>query len=269
MTERVGLLGWPVEHSVSAAMHNAAFASLGLDWRYELLPVSPEKLGEGVRRWLDEGYRGFNVTIPHKQAVLDLPLIATVSPAAQAIGAANTLISTDDGTLVAENTDWQGFLRDLFAHEVDPADQFCLLLGTGGSSRAVAYALNKRGAGRVLAVSRQPDEQRGMIGYDALAHYAPQADLIVNCTPVGMHPDVDASPWPEDVAFPSDAVLVDLIYNPLETALMRQAKAAGARAFNGLGMLVWQGALAFDLWTEQLPSVEVMTGAAHVAMGAW
>ncbi len=155
MTARVGLLGWPLEHSVSPAMHNAAFAALGLDWRYDALPAPPEKLNERVAEWLAEGYRGFNVTVPHKRAVLGLPQIAGVDEAVEAIGAANTL-SVDGGGLKAANTDWQGFADDLRAHGVEARGAACLLLGTGGSAQAVAYALRCLGAASIIFVSRQP-----------------------------------------------------------------------------------------------------------------
>jgi shikimate dehydrogenase len=268
MTERVGLLGWPVEHSVSPAMHNAAFAALGLDWQYDLLPVPPSKLEAEIRRLIkDEGYRGFNVTVPHKQAAFRLPRMCTTSPAANAIGAVNTLVVHPDGDILdGENTDWRGFAIDLDEHEVQIAGAPCLILGSGGSARGVVYALEQGGAESVTLASRRPS-QPGEISYNDLGDVAPTVDLIINCTPVGMSPDVDRSPWPEDVPFPRDAVLYDLVYNPPFTRLMAQAESAGARVIGGLGMLVWQGALAFELWTGILPPVDVMTEAARAALG--
>lgn len=261
---RVGLLGWPVGHSVSPPMHNAAFAALGLhNWHYEKLAVSPENLENETKRLIEaEGYRGFNATIPHKHAIMRLA--DEVSPAARVIGAANTLIVRDDGTIQADNTDWLGFAQDLQATNVDPRGMSAIVLGTGGSSKAVVYALKYLGATEVILVSRTPSSHRDVIGYEHLSYYRP--NLIVNTTPVGMYPNAAESPWPVDVLFPSSAVLYDLIYNPSTTQLMKTAQAVGAQAINGLGMLVRQGALAFEMWTGQLPPLDVMFTAARKAL---
>ncbi|MBN2304787.1 MAG: shikimate dehydrogenase [Anaerolineae bacterium] len=268
MTERVGLFGWPVEHSISPAMHNAAFAALGLDWSYDLLPVLPQNFEDEVIRLVDAGYRGFNVTIPHKQAALELLLIGETTPAARAIGAANTLIAgPDNGLLRADNTDARGFAGDLQQHGITIEGTHCLVLGTGGSARAVTFALAQNGAASVIRVSRRPTGQPGIIGYGDLAHMAPAMDIVINCTPAGMSPRVDESPWPDGVPFPAGAVLYDLIYNPPVTRLMETARSAGARAINGLGMLVMQGAYAFQTWTGIMPPVDVMTNAARQALG--
>jgi shikimate dehydrogenase len=268
MTERVGLLGWPVEHSVSPAMHNAAFAALGLDWEYGLLPVPPSKLAVELRRLIkDEGYRGFNVTVPHKQAAFRLPGMCTTSPAAEAIGAVNTLVVHPDGEMMdGENTDWRGFAIDLDEHGVQIEGARCLILGSGGSAQGVVYALGQGGAESITLVSRRPSRP-GEIGYSDVGDVASTVDLIINCTPVGMSPDVDRSPWPEDVPFPRDVVLYDLVYNPWFTRLMDQAESVGTRVIGGLGMLVWQGALAFELWTGLKPPVDVMAEAAREALG--
>lgn len=266
MTERVGLLGWPVAHSVSPAMHNAAFAALGLDWHYDLLPVAPERFPDEVARLVAARYRGFNVTIPHKRAALALPQIAAVTPAAQAIGAVNTLTVQPDGTLAADNTDWRGFLRALEQYNVPVEDAPCLVLGTGGSASAVIYALEQGSARSVTLVSRDPARTPGAIGYDALAALDGAGYSIINCTPVGMHPYVDRSPWPHDVPFPPRSTVVDLVYNPDPTRLVREARARGMRAHTGLDMLVWQGVYAFALWTGQTPPSEVMFRAAQAAL---
>jgi len=266
MTERVGLIGWPVAHSVSPAMHNAAFGALGLDWQYDLLPALPERFAAAVAAWVAAGYRGFNVTIPHKGAALRLPQVRAISPAAEAIGAANTLTVEPDGSLAADNTDWRGFADDLAAGGIAVEGARCLVLGTGGSARAVIYALRAGGAVAITAISRQPGGRDGAAGYGDLARLAPGADLVVNCTPTGMSPDVAASPWPEDVPFPGGAALVDLIYNPPVTRLMADAQAAGARTVGGLGMLVRQGALAFERWTGIAPPLAIMLEAARHAL---
>lgn len=266
MTERVGLLGWPVAHSVSPAMHNAAFAALGLDWRYDLLPVAPDRFAHEVARLVAGGYRGLNVTIPHKRAALALSQIASVAPAAQAIGAVNTLTVQPDGTLAADNTDWRGFTRALEQHSVPVQDARCLVLGTGGSARAVIYALAQGGARSVTQVSRDPSTSPSAIGYDALAALGGAEYTIINCTPVGMHPDTDRSPWPDSVPFPPRSTVYDLVYNPDPTRLVREARAQGMRACTGLDMLVWQGVYAFALWTGHTPPFDVMFRAAQAAL---
>lgn len=269
MTEKVGLLGWPVAHSVSPAMHNAAFAALGLDWQYDLLPVPPGDLVMQLGRLLDAGYRGFNVTVPHKHAVMSAPHIAEVDPVAREIGAVNTLGLHPEGGLSASNTDWRGFSADLAANAIRVEGSDCIVLGTGGSSRAVTFALRRGGARRVHRVSRAPDDSPDVLGYDELEAVIDDGDnlLIVNCTPLGMHPNIDASPWPEGLPFPGRATLVDLIYNPPRTRLMSLAEDAGARTLGGLGMLVRQGALAFETWTDIAPPIDVMARAAREALG--
>ncbi len=265
MTGRVGLIGWPVKHSVSPAMHNAAFNALGLDWRYDLLPVPPDELEAHVAELLGNGYRGFNVTVPHKRAVLALPQIHEYDPAVRAVEAANTLTVTPGGGLHAANTDWRGIADDLHAHGVDAAGMDCLVLGTGGSAGAAAYALRRMGSASITFASRDPGRRPDAVGYDSLARFS-HVHLVVNCTPVGMHPHVDASPWPDGVRFPPGATLYDLVYNPARTRLMEQAEAAGARTIGGLGMLIRQGALAFTQWTGRTPPPGVMQDAAQRAL---
>ncbi len=206
------------------------------------------------------------MTIPHKRAVLTHPLVREQSEAVRAIGAANTLIVQPDGSLRAENTDWRGFADDLAAHGVTIQGATCLILGTGGSAQAVSFALQQGGAATITAISRDPGGRPGVARYAELARLAPRADLIVNCTPLGMSPRVEGSPWPEEVPFPPGAVLYDLVYNPPVTRLMRTAEAAGARAISGLGMLVRQAALAFALWTGEAPPLAVMQDAARHAL---
>lgn len=264
MTERVGLFGWPLGHSVSAPMHNAAFAALGLDWRYELFPVAPDEFTAEVARLIAVGCRGFNVTIPHKQAAFQLPQVNAITPAAQAIGAVNTLVVNADGSLQADNTDWRGFTRDLVEHNITIQHIDCLVLGTGGSAQAIRYALTQAGARSITQVSRTP--RPGVIGYDHLAGLPQDAYLVVNCTPVGMYPNAEQSPWPDGIPFPPRSIIYDLVYNPAQTQLVRQAHEANLPAITGLGMLVWQGAYAFEQWTGQMPPVNVMLAAAKAAL---
>lgn len=266
MSKRVGLLGWPVAHSVSPPMHNAAFAALGLDWHYDLLPVPPDQFADEVARLIDAGYRGFNVTIPHKHAAFALPQIHAITPAAEAIGAVNTLIVQPDGLLTADNTDWQGFTKVTERLGVDLPHTHCLVLGTGGSAKGVIYALRQGGAQSVTQVSRTPDPNSGTLGYDMLADLPHDGYYIVNCTPVGMHPNTTQSPWPEDVPIPPQSTIHDLVYNPMPTRLVQTARTQNLRAVAGLDMLVWQGVFAFELWTGQEPPLDIMRDAAATAL---
>jgi shikimate dehydrogenase len=265
MTEKVGLIGWPVAHSVSPAMHNAAFAALGLDWQYDLLPVRPRGLARSLAALIKDGYRGFNVTVPYKQAVLRLKQVEEVEASAAEIGAANTLTVIEGGGLRASNTDWHGFLDDLTAHAIDIQGMKSCLLGTGGSSKGVAYALRQAGAEAITCVSRKPTG-KDTIGYSDFAGVCASFDLIVNCTPVGMPPRINESPWPQGAPFPKGAILIDLVYNPPVTRLMRDAQAAGAQTIGGMGMLVRQGALSFEQWTGLCPPLDVMESAARQAL---
>lgn len=261
----VGLIGHPVAHSKSPQMQNAAFAHVGLaDWRYELWDTPHETLPSRMAELSErEDVVGCNVTIPHKQAVL--PYLSAVSAHARAIGAVNTIVKRGQG-LLGDNTDWIGFLADLDFHgvEVGPTTQ-ALVLGAGGSARAVVYALASRGA-RVWVHNRTPARAQHLLDDLVRASHwremgercavAPTVDsvchavnLIVNCTSAGMWPHEDDSPWPDAAPFPARAVLYDLVYKPRVTKLMRQAEAAGTRAIGGLGMLAEQGAAAFEQWT--------------------
>ncbi len=259
----VGLIGHPVAHSKSPQMQRTAFAHIGLsDWRYELWDTPPEALPARMRELGErEDVAGCNVTIPHKQAVM--PYLDEVSAHARAIGAVNTIFKRR-GALLGDNTDWIGFLADLAFHGVDVhAGTRALVLGAGGSARAVVYALALRGA-RVWVYNRAPARAQHLL--DDLAHSTATRErcavvaspmdpacqavhLIVNCTSAGMWPREDESPWPDGAPFPAGAALYDLVYTPRVTKLMRQAEAAGVRAIGGIGMLAEQGAAAFERWT--------------------
>lgn len=259
-------------------MHNAAFEALGMAWRYELLPVSPGDLLEAVLALPARGFRGVNVTIPHKEAVM--PALDEISDAAGHIGAVNTVIVEPDGRLLGDNTDWIGFLHPLDARGFDLAGRRALLLGAGGSARAVVYALARRGIGHLTIVNRSLERGRQLaaharsLGIDCRFHHSqfpvsgsqPAPALVINTTPVGMWPHVDASPWPPDLALPAGALIYDLVYRPEQTRLLRQAAAAGCQTQGGLEMLVVQGAVSFELWTGQVPPLEPMMSAARQAL---
>lgn len=253
---RVGLFGYPVAHSASPRMHNAAFAALGLaDWRYELWETAPEDLGGRIAALqANPDIAGANVTIPHKQAVV--AHLDGVSEHALAIGAVNTLFRAG-GRLLGDNTDWIGFLDDLRRHGLGSlAGARALILGAGGSARAICYALVRAGA-EARVVNRDPARAEALAaslpGVRALPMLdqaqALATDLIINCTSAGMEPHETTTPWPEHLAWPGGATVYDLVYKPATTRLMRDAAGAGLRILGGIGMLAEQGAEAFSLWT--------------------
>lgn len=275
ISTHVGLIGWPVGHSRSPAMHNQAFAHLGLNWQYLLLPVYPEHVADAVRGLRALGFAGANVTVPHKLAVMEA--LDEVMPEAQAIGAVNTIVNRD-GYLVGYNTDGIGFLRALREGGFSPENCDALLLGAGGASRAVLYALLSEGA-KVTIVNRTPSRAERLaqefgdffgvkipvMTFDCpimLQEALNQANLLVNATSLGMSPHSEASALPDGIRFPPRLTVYDLVYNPLETRLLADARAAGATAIDGLGMLIHQGAAAFALWTGEEAPVEVMRAAA-------
>ena len=275
---RFGLLGYPLSHSVSPDMHNAAFAALELPWRYELLETPAADLPATLTHFRQENWMGANVTIPHKTQVMEL--LDEIDPSAASIGAVNTIVPVD-GRLIGHNTDVTGFLVDLQTHGVRLDDQQVIILGSGGAARAVTAGLRSHAA-QIQFITPLLDEAQLLL-QDLVTPNGPttqvlpwevesftkarqQCRLLVNATPVGMAPEVDASPWPDEIAFPEAAFVYDLVYNPSETLLMQRARAAGLQAGGGLGMLVEQGALAFELWTGKTPPRQVMAAAAQAAL---
>jgi shikimate dehydrogenase len=278
-TQLVGLIGWPVSHTFSPAMHNAALQALRLNWIYIPLPVPPKQVGAALAGLPALGFRGVNVTVPHKQSVM--PLLEEISPAATAIGAVNTIyVNQEDGRLTGYNTDWRGFLADLQALNLTVNGRDCLVLGAGGSARGIIYALNQVGARVILLARRikQVQELATDLGEGSVqgAHSLAKLDevaskldkpLIINTTPLGMSPAVEGSPWPEKVPFPPGAFVYDLVYNPRQTQLMRQALANGCPTSNGLGMLLRQGAASLALWSGLQPDLAVMESALEDVKG--
>ena len=244
---RLGVLGWPVAHSRSPAMHAAAFRAAALEgWRYQRLPVPPELFAETARALPRAGFLGANVTIPHKEAVLALADEATA--AAREIGAANTL-TFDDGTIEAENTDAPGVLAALPG---PVAGKRALVLGAGGSARAAVWALANAGAAEVTVWNRTPERARALadaLGATAATHTGP-ADVLVNCAAAALD-DLPIDP----AAY---AWVVDLTYGESETALVTAARAAGATVVDGLEVLVRQGALSFERWTGRPAPLDAM-----------
>jgi len=256
---RLGVLGWPVAHSRSPAIHAAAFAALGLDgWRYQRLPVPPDLFDETVRALPGAGFAGANVTVPHKEAAL--ALADTATRAARDIGAANTLSFDATGAIAAENTDAPGLIAAL---PVAAAGCTALVLGAGGSARAAVYALLDAGARDVSVLNRTPERARALV--DALggrlAARPEPADLLVNCTSVGLD-DADALPL-DAAALDHVGAVVDLVYREGGTALVRAARERRLPTVDGLEVLVQQGARSFEIWTGRAAPIGAMRDAAH------
>jgi len=264
----LGLIGYPLDHSLSPRLHHAALAAAGLAGEYRLYPITPNEAGAAemmalTSRLCTQKLHGLNVTIPHKQAVRRL--VDAHTSVAQAVGAINTLYCAPDGRLIGDNTDVPGFLRDIDRLLGTQKPGRALILGAGGSARAVVYGLARSGW-KLRILSRRAAQAAALVcelgpvlsdrsvltasllsaSEVASSH---DCDLLVNTTPSGMYPHVEACPWPEDIELPPDAAVYDLVYNPLETVLVRKARAAGLPAANGAGMLVAQAALAFQRWT--------------------
>ena len=273
-TRLVGLIGWPLQHSLSPQMHNAAFCALGLNWRYVPLAVPPGAIGEAIAGLVALGFRGCNVTIPHKEAAC--AHVSHLTPDVRAIGAVNTLVihrrEYGGGRVEGHNTDKAGFLGVLEREGMWPLTSLhAVVVGAGGAARAVVAGLLERGA-QVTVLNRDPkraDVLARQLGMDMRLRSGPlvketlvecgcAADLLVNATPVGSWPDQEASIWPPEVRYPAHLAVFDLVYSPQETRLLRSARESGACTFGGIELLVAQGAQAFELWTGLPAPLEVM-----------
>lgn len=263
---RVGVVGFPIEHSLSPAMHNAAFKALGMqdEWLYDAMAIPPDIADYAVKEPKRHGYIGLNITIPFKEQALQW---GRADDKARAIGAVNTIDFRDD---TATNTDVDGFIGDLEAHDVPIKDEKVIVLGAGGAARAAVYGLWQKGA-EVVVVNRTMERAQEMLnqltfsagvrGISAITLDEASergASLIVNATSAGMYPKVDNTPWIDGVPFPKNATVYDMVYTPARTKLMQQAENAGGRAIGGLGMLARQGAVAFEIWTGVEPPINVM-----------
>lgn len=256
----LGLIGYPLHHSLSPTLHRAALQECGLEGVYDLYPVEPgnlSALAALIGRLRSGSLHGLNVTIPHKQNVL--PFVDRCTSPALAIGAVNTLLF-EDGLLVGDNTDAPGFMADL-NHHYPAASGDALILGGGGAARAVVYALQTSGwhvslaarSGAQSAALRADFPELDILPLTpaGLAAWKPSGpSLIVNASSAGMTPHMEISPWPEGQPFPREAFVYDLVYNPAETALLKAARRAGLQGCSGLGMLVEQAALAFECWAS-------------------
>ncbi|MFC1917506.1 shikimate dehydrogenase [Chloroflexota bacterium] len=270
-TRVCGVIGDPIEHTMSPVMHNTAFRQLGLDYIYVPFRVKKEALGKTIDGMRALGIRGLNVTIPHKVSVI--PLLDKIDPDAEKIGAVNTIIN-EAGTLTGYNTDAAGFLQALREGGFEPKDKKVIILGAGGAARAISFVL-ARNETRLTILNRQLEldwavtlaQQLSRISkgeVKALLMDEPNltaalrdADLVVNATSVGMSPEDKETPVPAPLLRPGLTVF-DAVYHPLQTRLLREAKKAGAKTISGIEMLVWQGALAFTMWTGQQAPTDLM-----------
>ena len=276
-TSVCGIIGDPVEHTMSPRMHNAAFQSVGLDYVYVPFNVKKEDLDRAIQGIRAFNIRGLSVTIPHKVSVMRF--LDEIDPLAQKIGAVNT-ITNEDGILTGYNTDASGFLRALSAEKIEVKGKNVCILGAGGAARAIAFSLADRGsrltilnrhlnsaeelAGRIFKFFRQNVRSLDL-NPENLKSVLREMDILVNATSVGMSPNFDKTPVPLRL-LNSKLTLVDIIYNPLQTRLLEGAEKRGSRTVSGVEMLVWQGAAAFELWTGAKAPVETMREAALKAL---
>lgn len=274
----LGVIGDPIAHSVSPAMHNAALKSLGLDaeMEYKAFHVKPKNLANFVKEIREKNYIGINVTVPHKVEIMQY--LDEITKLAKLIGAVNT-VKNEDGKLIGYNTDGPGFIEAVNNKlGFDPAGKKVVLLGAGGAARAVGMTLAENKASQIvifdvdeektkhLAAQISSNFDTKVIGLPAinkdLPQYIAECDLLINATPIGMHPKEKDSPLPPNTKLSSNTFIYDLVYKPAETKLMQQAAAAGAKSSNGLSMLVYQGALAFTVFTGKDAPVDAMEKAA-------
>lgn len=271
-TRVCGLFGYPVEHSFSPAMHNEAFRHLGLNWVYLPFLVHAANLKQAVDSICSLNMAGVNVTVPHKQRVL--PFLDELEPAAELIGAVNTIVN-NNGKLIGYNTDGRGFVQSLASEaNFQPRGKRVILIGAGGAARAVAVQLALAGVTALEITNRNQEKAAALAGQinqavattvntipwqgKGLEQSVAGADLVVQATSLGLAPYVDqVPPFPFHVLTPQHLVC-DLIYNPGQTRFLREAAAQGSRTMNGLGMLLYQGVLAFQLWTGLRAPVEIM-----------
>lgn len=269
MKKVFGVFGDPIEHSLSPAMHNAAFSALGMDYIYHAFRVKPEKLEKAIFGAEAMGFGGLNLTVPLKEAALKLDCVKP-DPLAVEIGAVNTIVF-GDGEILGYNTDGLGARQALLETAVEIKGSKVLITGAGGAARAIAFQLAADGAEILIAnrtearavelaedisAAKLPGKVKGT-GLLELGNLIREADILINTTTLGMHPHVDVS-IAEAGDLQPDLTVFDIVYNPLETKLLRDAKASGAKTVSGVLMLVYQGAEAFRLWTGTEPPVELM-----------
>jgi len=269
-TKKIGILGWPLGHSLSPLMHNAAFTALDLDYVYVPLPVQPENLAQAVAGLKAMEFTGVNVTIPHKVAIMSY--LDEIDPSAQFVGAVNTIL-IKEGKCIGYNTDAQGFIQSLTRRNVTIRGKKAVVMGAGGAARAVASGLIQNGIQQITIGTRNSLKAQGFTGFfpnfknllgcnwrdSTFTSQVKECDILINSTPIGMSAnEKEELPilW-ENVN--KDATICDLIYNPPMTAFLNSAQIRGYRIINGAGMLVEQGALAFELWTDKQAPRTIMS----------
>ena len=267
-TKLLGVIGDPISHSKSPLMMNRALATTGLNFTYAAFHVSPADLGQAIAGVRALQFRGINVTIPHKETVI--PFLDELDESAQLIGAVNTIVN-NQGRLIGYNTDGIGYARSLIEETgISLAGKKVLVLGAGGAARAIVYALAKHGVNKIYLVNRSQERAvelaqhfTSLVEIQAIAaseirSVASDVDLLINTTSVGMSPNESACPLDDMTWFHDGLTVSDLIYNPRMTNLLEKAKRSGATIHGGLGMLVYQGAYAFEYWTGQTAPIEAM-----------
>lgn len=263
-TRVAAVIGHPVAHSLSPALHNAAFAAAGVDWIYTAFDVAPGQAVRALDAMRSLGLGGLSVTMPHKESVA--AGVDVCAPAARALASVNTVVRLDDGRLEGHSTDGAGFVASLRQAGCEPTDRRIVVVGAGAAARSVIDALARERAGEIVVVNRSADKAQhaaslaGALGRVGTIGDVAAADIVVNATSVGMGADGE-SPVPQDL-LRATQVVADLVYHPLDTPLLVAARAAGARTVDGLGMLVHQAALQQLLWLGVMPDTSVMRAAA-------
>ncbi|MEP7284691.1 MAG: shikimate dehydrogenase [Chloroflexota bacterium] len=278
-SELVGVFGYPVAENPTGVMQEAAFAKLGLDWRYLTIEVKPEALADAMRGLRAMGMQGINLTIPHKVAVM--ALLDEIAPDAQMIGAVNT-VRRDGTRLIGENTDGKGFMRGIREEgQIDPKGKRIAVLGAGGAARAITVELALAGAAELLILNRSRERGEAMVNdlttrtktnarfqhWTTTYHVPNEVDILVNATSIGLYPDVEAMPDVTLDGARADLLVCDVIPNPPETPLIKAARAKGLKVLTGLPMLVYQGAIGFEMWTGHKAPEAEMKAALSKAFG--
>jgi len=249
------LIGDPVAHSLSPIMHNTAAKYHNLPMRYYAVRIEREELPAFASYLSEPALKGVNVTIPHKQALLEY--MDNLDPDCEQIGALNT-IAKENGNLVGYNTDIIGFCEPLYQWQSEIENEPAIVFGTGGAARAIVFGLKKMGVANVLLVSRNPERKKGenwpesakIIGYERWPEYAKEAQIFVNATPLGMEPDINKSPVREnETPFLAEKICYDVVYRPIQTTFLARAEKVHAKTIGGLDMLIHQGSRSFELWT--------------------
>ena len=276
MTRRVGIIGYPLKHSVSPIFQQLAFENLGLDFSYHAWEIEPRQLEKDVRRLVRDDIAGFNVTIPYKTSII--PLLDNSSDLAELAGAVNTVV-IEDGSLSGHNTDIGGFMRSIKQDaSFSCSSKNILVIGAGGAARAVLVAMSMEGPSSLTVTSRNLEKSKLLckriedrlsipirpLDQKNMSTVSLKSDLIVNCTPLGMkHGKYEnETPLASELISPNSLV-VDLVYNPIDTPLLKEARKAGASTQGGLPMLIYQGAMSFKLWTGKEAPIDLMLSEAR------